>query len=396
MMLLPLPFHLYPFLMIPSLVTSRSLDPLPLLASPCLYPMMLFHLPQVRRLHKVVLKESLWILMMGKAMMTFLLSWWMSLSLKQALRVMEMQMSSMITLVISIANGLPKVPESLIPPYSCWQPSPYQDETIFHTESITRSMPLLATILAIFSIFLTTFVGLSQRFGDMVKAVIQVILELAVTEDRQALCQRVCDKHYLLPRECGKIYCIRNLPVETSSSQLCKNVKTLYGQLDIDPSMVVHPKCPTKECQNVFVDVVGKGRWDKVPNSCPECGTALREGRKLVTEFFPCCTLQAELEYLFSLDGVGQLVKDQQVLCSRQRQCDEQMERLAYLQDANPGKILHHQLDGSCYQVDDQDVQHEHGCLVLTINISINWADPSKSRNHSPRSMGPIITPSVT
>ncbi|OXC62207.1 hypothetical protein AYX13_06996 [Cryptococcus neoformans] len=67
------------------------------------------------------------------------------------------------------------------------------------------------------------------------------------------------------------------------------------------------------------------------------------------------------------------------------------MERLAYLQDANPGKILHHQLDGSCYQVDDQDVQHEHGCLVLTINISIDWADPSKSRNHSPRSMGPIM-----
>ncbi|OWZ67163.1 hypothetical protein AYX14_05774 [Cryptococcus neoformans] len=131
----------------------------------------------------------------------------------------------------------------------------------------------------------------------MVKAVIQVILELAVTEDRQALCWRVCDKHYLLP-------------VETSSSQLCKNVKTLYGQLDIDPSMVVHDKCPTKECQNVFVDVVGKGGWDEVPNSCPECGTALREGRKLVTEFFPCCTLQAKLEYLFSLDGIEQLVKD--------------------------------------------------------------------------------------
>ncbi|AFR97984.2 hypothetical protein CNAG_01787 [Cryptococcus neoformans var. grubii H99] len=276
-----------------------------------------------------------------------------------------------------------KVPESLIPPYSCWQPSPYQDETIFHTESITRSMPLLATILAIISIFLTTFVGLPQRFGDMVKAVIQVILELAVTEDPQALCWRVCDKHYLLP-------------VETSSSQLCKNVKTLYGQLDIDPFMVVHPKCPTKECQNVFVDVIGKGGWDEVPNNCPECGTALREGRKLVTEFFPHCTLQAKLEYLFSLDGVEQLVKDQQVLRSRQRQHDEQMERLAYLQDANPGKILHHQLDGSCYQVNDQDVQHEHGCLVLTINISIDWADPSKSCNHSPRSMGPIITPSMT
>ncbi|OWZ59595.1 hypothetical protein C356_00856 [Cryptococcus neoformans c45] len=226
----------------------------------------------------------------------------------------------------------------------------------------------------------------------MVKAVIQVILELAVAEDREVLCRRVHDKHDLSPGEHEKMYRILDLPVEkTSSSQLCKNVKMLYGQLDIDPSMVVHPKCPTKECQNVFVDVVSKDGWDKVPDSCPECGTALREGRKLVTEFFPCCTLQAELEYLFSLDGVERLVEDQQVLRSRQRQCDEQMERLAYLRDANPGKILHHQLDGSCYQVDDQDVQRECGCLVLTINVSIDWADPSKSHNRSPRSMGPIM-----
>lgn len=56
-----------------------------------------------------------------------------------------------------------------------------------------------------------------------------------------------------------------------------------------------------------------------------------REGRKLVTVLFPHHTLQAELEYLFSLDGVEWLVKDQQALCSQQRQCDEQMERPAYL-----------------------------------------------------------------
>ncbi|GAB2530420.1 hypothetical protein GCM10026982_62410 [Nocardiopsis aegyptia] len=86
----------------------------------------------------------------------------------------------------------------------------------------------------------------------MVKAVIQVILELAVAEDRQALRRRVLDEHDLSPGEREKVYRILNLPVETSSSRLRKNVKTLYGQLDIDPSMVVHPKCPTKECQNVF------------------------------------------------------------------------------------------------------------------------------------------------
>ncbi|OWZ60694.1 hypothetical protein AYX15_07022 [Cryptococcus neoformans] len=48
-------------------------------------------------------------------------------------------------------------------------------------------MPLLPTV---FSIFLIAFVGLPQRFGDMVKAVIQVILELAIAEDREALRRR--------------------------------------------------------------------------------------------------------------------------------------------------------------------------------------------------------------
>ncbi|OXG32417.1 hypothetical protein C359_06881 [Cryptococcus neoformans Bt120] len=55
-----------------------------------------------------------------------------------------------------------KIPEFLIPPYSCRQLSSYQSETIFHTESIARSMPLLATVLAIFSIFLMAFAGLPQ------------------------------------------------------------------------------------------------------------------------------------------------------------------------------------------------------------------------------------------
>ncbi|OXG73191.1 hypothetical protein C350_06168 [Cryptococcus neoformans MW-RSA36] len=105
-----------------------------------------------------------------------------------------------------------------------------------------------------------------------------------------------------------------------------------------------------------------------VPDSCPECGTALREGGKLngLSRINKFCTL-----------GKGNVMS--------------QMERPAYLQDANPGKILRHQLDGSCYQVDDQDVQRGRGCLVLTINVSIYWADPSESRNRSLRSTGPTM-----
>ncbi|AFR92515.2 hypothetical protein CNAG_07358 [Cryptococcus neoformans var. grubii H99] len=126
--------------------------------------------------------------------------------------------------------------------------------------------------------------------------------------------------------------------------------------------MVRHPNCPTKGCQDVFIGVLGKDGWDKVSDSCPKCGTALKEGRKLVTECFPHYTLQAELEYLFSLDG--QLMEDQQTLCSEQRQCNAQMERLTYLQDMNPGKILCHLLNGLCYQVNNHSVQHEITCAI--------------------------------
>ncbi|OWZ76255.1 hypothetical protein C365_05253, partial [Cryptococcus neoformans Bt85] len=112
-----------------------------------------------------------------------------------------------------------KVSESLIPPYSCQQPNPYQDEPIFRTESTARSMPVLATVLAVFSIFLMAFVGLPQRLGDMVKAVIQVILEFAIAEDQQALRWRIRDKRDLSPGERGKMYRILDLSVETSSSR---------------------------------------------------------------------------------------------------------------------------------------------------------------------------------
>ncbi|UOH84389.1 hypothetical protein LQV05_001189 [Cryptococcus neoformans] len=264
-----------------------------------------------------------------------------------------------------------KVPESLIPSYSCRQPSPYQDEPIFSTESTARSMPLLATVLAVFSIFLMAFVGLPQRLGDMVKAVIQVILEFAIAEDQQALRWRIYDKRDLSPGEREKMYRILDLSVETSSSRLRKNVKTLYGQLDLDPSVAVHPKCPTRGVRMLWHYSAGE--------------------RKAGDSFFPRRILQAKLEYLFSLDNVERLVEDQQVLRSRQRQRDEQMERPTYLRDANPGKILHHQLDGSCCKVDDHDVQRERGCLILTINVSFDWTDPSKSCNRSSRSMGPII-----
>ncbi|OWZ49816.1 hypothetical protein C356_02339 [Cryptococcus neoformans c45] len=41
--------------------------------------------------------------------------------------------------------------------------------------------------------------------------------------------------------------------------------------------------------------------------------------------------------------------------------------------DARPGKVYRHQLDDECYRHDG--LQRERGCLVLTINVSIDYAD---------------------
>lgn len=50
------------------------------------------------------------------------------------------------------------------------------------------------------------FCRLPQRLGSMVKSVIQVILELAITKDRHALPQRVCDDYDLSPGKHEKMY----------------------------------------------------------------------------------------------------------------------------------------------------------------------------------------------
>ncbi|ODN76202.1 hypothetical protein L202_06123 [Cryptococcus amylolentus CBS 6039] len=106
---------------------------------------------------------------------------------------------------------------------------------------------------------------------------------------------------------------------------------------------------------------------------------------------FAGVTLQAVLEYLFGIAGIERLVEDQELLRKQQDERDK-ANPPSYLKDANIGKIYRHQLDGECYQQGGATADvHQRGCLVLTITIHIDWADPSKFRNHSPRSMGPIL-----
>ncbi|OWZ41003.1 hypothetical protein C353_03657 [Cryptococcus neoformans AD1-83a] len=281
-----------------------------------------------------------------------------------------------------LAKWTTKVANCLIP-----SGNPYTDCSAFYPPQ-TKG-PLLASLIAIFAVLLTTFVGLPQRFGDMIKAIIHVLIKVAVSEDRESLRLRVQENEDLTDSSREEMLRILNAPINTSSSNILKNVKSLYRRLDIDPVLIIHPKCPTKDCQNVLYDVISRDGWGRIPDKCPECASPLKENGKLTTEFFGRRALQDELEYFFSIDGIERLVEQQEIIRARQRERDNSMDRPRYLQNAKTGKILRHQLDGSCYV--NFGNEREKGALLLTINISVDWADPSKSRNRSPRSMGPIL-----
>ncbi|OWT38561.1 hypothetical protein C362_03527 [Cryptococcus neoformans Bt1] len=242
------------------------------------------------------------------------------------------------------------IPPSLSPTASGRHPNPHMADPFSHDTSPRSSkLPLLASCLAISTIILTTFTGLSQQIGDMVLFLSQIEHSLTVDEVRKQLRSKWAADPDVSEVERQRAYSLLDSPVELSSSSLHKNVKSLYQQFEIEPEIVVHPKCPTLECQNVLYDVVNHKGFDKV-----------------------YIGIRARI-----LEGLEQLVEQQKTLHTRQRMRDSQMEHPTYLGDVQPGKILHHQLDRALYQTDNGE--REDDSLLLTLNFSIDWADPSKS-----------------
>lgn len=282
-----------------------------------------------------------------------------------------------------------KIPECLIPSYSGRHESPYRLDFELFSDSPLATMPLLYNVLAAFIVMLTAFAGIAQRFGDMTRAIVEVIIKLAITEDRKAMRASVLEAADLPEPQRRKVLELLDRPIETSASELQKNVKSVYKHLDINPTLIVNPKCPTKDCQATLFQITNSEGLVDLPDKCHECNTPLKEAGKVMAQFFPRQSLQSALEHLFSINGVERLVEQQQILREQQDERDRQLGCPGYMREARPGKIYRHQLDGECYRQDG--LQRERGCLVLTINISLDYADPSRSRNRSPRSMGPIL-----
>ncbi|ODN90227.1 hypothetical protein L198_06245 [Cryptococcus wingfieldii CBS 7118] len=85
-----------------------------------------------------------------------------------------------------LARWPTKIPECLIPTYSGRNENPYRHHFELRTTDPMATMPLLYRVFAAFIVFLTAFAGVAQRYGDTARAIIEVIIKLAILEDRQA------------------------------------------------------------------------------------------------------------------------------------------------------------------------------------------------------------------
>lgn len=84
--------------------------------------------------------------------------------------------------------------------------------------------------MAFSAIPLTTFVGLPQRFGSMLKATIQVLIKVAVSEDRDESQQlRVQENIDLTDSTSEKMLGILDAPINASSSSLLRNCQVFVS-----------------------------------------------------------------------------------------------------------------------------------------------------------------------
>ncbi|OWZ67932.1 hypothetical protein AYX14_04955 [Cryptococcus neoformans] len=133
----------------------------------------------------------------------------------------------------------------------------------------------------------------------MVLFLSQIVHSLTVDEVRKQLRTKWAADPDVSEVERQRAYSLLDSPVELSSSSLRKNVKSLYRQFEIEPEIVVHPKCPTLECQNVLYDGVSHKGFDK------------KASHGVIS--FPRSTLGSEPEYLFKLEGLERLVEQQKI-----------------------------------------------------------------------------------
>lgn len=144
-----------------------------------------------------------------------------------------------------------EIANCLIPPISSRSGNPYNKCPAFYPSQMKG--PLLVTLMSIFAVLLTIFVGLPQCFGN---AIIQILIKVAVSEDQELLHLRIQENQGLMDSTHEEVLRILDILIDCSSSNGPKNVKSLYHLLDINPILMIHPKCLMKDCQNVLYDIV--------------------------------------------------------------------------------------------------------------------------------------------
>ncbi|ODN83917.1 hypothetical protein L198_07614 [Cryptococcus wingfieldii CBS 7118] len=225
--------------------------------------------------------------------------------------------------------------------------------------------------------------------GDMALCIIAVIIDIAVQEGLSKARNDVRDQEYIMGDIQQSFLTAYSQPIESLASDICKHVKTLYTQLTMEPTFLVHPKCPTTDCQMVFYNITTQGDFSFVPPTCPSCHTVLRasgEWKERRVHHLPRRTIADELQHVFSMPHTERLIDNRRMMRQVVKERDERyMPEFA----ARAGRVLCHQLDGAAYSGDTP--QREEDSLLITINFSIDYSSPSKSLQGQHKSVGVIM-----
>lgn len=127
-------------------------------------------------------------------------------------------------------------------------------------------------------------------------------------------------------------------PIETSGSELQKNVKSVYKRLDINPTLIDNPKCPPKTAK-LLSSKLPTAKGLPIYQTSAMSVMPLKEVGKVMAQLFPRRSLQPVPEHLFSTNGVERLVEQQQVWRAQQDERGQELGRRGHMLDARPGKV---------------------------------------------------------
>ena len=153
------------------------------------------------------------------------------------------------------------------------------------------------------------------------------------------------------------------------------SARTAMNQLQIQADYIVLPVCPNHKCFKVWYGTQSLDRFDRLPETCPDCGESMYAEEKPCAKRFARVSLSAYLTRFLAVRGMEQLVEmAESRRCSRETQDDAFRQTLT---DISIEKIYRERADGAEYQrlqrLLDAKAQRYADSLTLQLDLYIDW-----------------------